>query len=399
MAGIVLVQKFIQPGGAAYKGYVDYMDRPEAISSRSDLRDYDIFGTYQEYMGNPEKSTGLFNDEDYISSAEKDQLKKIFNQSGKRGGVLYQTVLSFEPEWLKENNIMDDDGYIHEDLIREYTRIAVNTIQEKEDMKAFVWTAAVHYNTAHPHIHIAMVDPNPSWVPGHGRCRVNAEGDLYQRGKWKESTMAAAKSRIVNKVLNLADTNKEINEIMRDRIIYQGKVNSFHRDYDPQIEGAFSDLLQSLPEDMRLWKYGNNAMDLYRSQIDYISDMILKNYFEEDLKDLDKILDNISKQYAAAYGESKQGADFKKGKEKDLRYRMGNAVLSECRKIERNARMQKNGRQRGRPLLKTGALYRNKYVVSRALNSLRKIAYKNIQSMKNQAAYERSFMEDLGREF
>ena len=399
MAGIVLVQKFIQPGGAAYKGYVDYMDRPEAISSRSDLRDYDIFGTYQEYMGNPEKSTGLFNDEDYISSAEKEQIKKIFNQSGKQGGILYQTVLSFEPEWLKENGIMDSDGHIHEDLLREYTRIAVNTIQEKEDMKSFVWTAAVHYNTAHPHIHIAMVDPNPSWIPGRGRCKVDAEGNLYQRGKWKESTMAAAKSRIVNKVLNLADTNKEINEIMRDRIIYQGKVNSFHRDYDPQIEGAFSDLLQSLPEDMRLWKYGNNAMDLYRSQIDYISDMILKNYFEEDLKDLDKILDNISKQYAAAYGESKQGADFKKGKEKDLRYRMGNAVLSECRKLERNARMQKNGRQRGRPLLKTGALYRNKYVVSRALNSLRKIAYKNIQSMKNQAAYERSFMEDLGREF
>lgn len=398
MAGIVLVQKFIQPGGKAYTGYVDYMDRPEAIGSRSDLRDYDIFGTYQEYMGNPEKSTGLFN-EDYISSAEKEQIKKIFNQSGKQGGILYQTVLSFEPEWLKENGIMDSDGHIHEDLLREYTRIAVNTIQEKEDMKSFVWTAAVHYNTAHPHIHIAMVDPNPSWIPGRGRCKVDAEGNLYQRGKWKESTMAAAKSRIVNKVLNLADTNKEINEIMRDRIIYQGKVNSFHRDYDPQIEGAFSDLLQSLPEDMRLWKYGNNAMDLYRSQIDYISDMILKNYFEEDLKDLDKILDNISKQYAAAYGESKQGADFKKGKEKDLRYRMGNAVLSECRKIERNARMQKNGRQRGRPLLKTGALYRNKYVVSRALNSLRKIAYKNIQSMKNQAAYERSFMEDLGREF
>lgn len=399
MAGIVLVQKFIQPGGKAYTGYVDYMDRPEAIGSRSDLRDYDIFGTYQEYMGNPEKSTGLFNDEDYISSAEKDQIKKIFNQSGKRGGVLYQTVLSFETEWLKENNVMDDDGYIHEDLMREYTRIAVNTIQEKEDMKAFVWTAAIHYNTAHPHIHIAMVDPNPSWVPGHGRCRVNAEGDLYQRGKWKESTMEAAKSRIVNKVLDLADTNKEINEIMRDRIIYQSRDNSFHRKYDPQIGEAFSDLIQALPDDMRLWKYGNNAMDSYRSKIDHISDMILKKYFEEDLKDLDKILDNISKQYAAAYGESKQGADFKKGKEKDLRYRMGNAVLSECRKIERNARMQKNGRQRGRPLLKTGALYRNKYVVSRALNSLRKIAYKNIQSMKNQAAYERSFMEDLGREF
>lgn len=395
MAGVVLVQKFIRPGGKAYTGYVDYMDRPEAIGSRSDLRDYDIFGTYQEYMGNPEKSTGLFNDEDYISSAEKEQIKKIFNQSGKQGGILYQTVLSFEPEWLKENGIMDSDGHIHEDLLREYTRIAVNTIQEKEDMKSFAWTAAVHYNTAHPHIHIAMVDPNPSWIPGRGRCRVDAEGNLYQRGKWKESTMAAAKSRIVNKVLDLSDTNKKINEIMRDRIIYQSKVNSFHRDYDSQIEGAFLDLIQSLPEDMRLWKYGNNAMVSYKSKIDHISDMILKKYFEEDLNDLDKILDNISKQYAAAYGESKQGADFKKGKEKELRYRMGNAVLSECRKIERNARMQK----RGRPLLKTGVIYRNKYVVSRALNSLRNIAYKNIQNMKNQAAYERSFMEDLGRDF
>ena len=284
MAGIVLVQKFIQPGGKAYTGYVDYMDRPEAIGSRSDLRDYDIFGTYQEYMGNPEKSTGLFNDEDYISSAEKDQIKKIFNQSGKQGGILYQTVLSFEPEWLKENGIMDSDGHIHEDLLREYTRIAVNTIQEKENMKSFVWTAAVHYNTAHPHIHIAMVDPNPSWIPGRGRCKVDAEGNLYQRGKWKESTMAAAKSRIVNKVLDLADTNKEINEIMRDRIIYQSRDNSFHRKYDLQIGEAFSDLIQALPDDMRLWKYGNNAMDSYRSKIDHISDMILKKYFEEDLK-------------------------------------------------------------------------------------------------------------------
>ena len=101
-------------------------------------------------------------------------------------------------------------------------------------------------------------------------------------------------------------------------------------------------MIQALPDDMRLWKYGNNAMDSYRSKIDHISDMILKKYFEEDLKDLDKILDNISKQYAAAYGDSRQGSDFKKGKKDDLRYRMGNAILSECRKIERNARMQKS---------------------------------------------------------
>ena len=401
MAGIVLVQKFIQPGGKAYKGYVDYMDRPEAIGSRSDLSDYDTFGTYQEYMGNPEKSTGLFNNGDYISSEEKNQIKEIFNQSGKQGGILYQTVISFEPKWLQENGIMDDHEYIHEELLREYTRIAVNTIQEKENMKSFVWTAAVHYNTAHPHIHIAMVDPKPSWIPGHGRCRVNSEGDLYQRGKWRESTMEAAKSRIVNKVLDMSGTNKKLNEITRSRIIQLSKNRFFHREYDLQIENAFSNLIESLPEDMRLWKYGNNAMKSFRSQIDQISDMVMKKYCGEELKELDHVLDTVAKQYAVAYGESERGMDFKKKKKDDLRYRMGNAILVECREITRKTRNKKaqQGIRTSKVNSRINVMYKNRYAVSRAMNSLRQLAYKNIQSMKNQAAYERMYGEDLDRNF
>lgn len=406
MAGIVLVQKFIQPGGAAYKGYVDYMDRPEAIGIDPDLKKYDIFGTYQEYMGNPEKSTGLFNEQDHIDPEEKDTIKEIFNQSGRKGGLLYQTVLSFEPEWLKENGIMNDDGYIHEDLLREYTRTAVNTIQEKEDMKSFVWTAAVHYNTAHPHVHIAMVDPEPSWTPGRGRCRVNNQGELYQRGKWKGSTMDAAKSRIVNKVLDVSSANKTINEIMRERIILQSKNESFHKEYDQEIAAAFSDLMDTLPDDMRLWKYGNNAMKSFHERIDHISELIMKKYFSKDLNELDDILDSLSKKYESAYGDRKKGNDFKENKKADLRYRMGNAVLEECRKIQtsRQKLQQKSNGETVSPLKQKKVQTRfrmnqNRYAVAKALNALRSLAYKNIQNMKNQAAYERSFMEDLGRDF
>jgi len=68
---------------------------------------------------------------------------------------------------------------------------------------------------------------------------------------------------------------------MRDRIIYQSRDNSFHRKYDPQIGEAFSDLIQALPDDMRLWKYGNNDNGFYRSKIDHISDMILKNILKK----------------------------------------------------------------------------------------------------------------------
>ena len=38
MAGVVLIQKFIQPGGKAYTGYVDYMDRPEEIQLIRNMR-------------------------------------------------------------------------------------------------------------------------------------------------------------------------------------------------------------------------------------------------------------------------------------------------------------------------------------------------------------------------
>lgn len=84
MAGIVLVEKFIQPGANAYRGYVEYIDRPEAIRDIKELREYDVFGTYQDYMDNPEKSTGLFNEKDNITDDEKQELKNIFDNSQKK---------------------------------------------------------------------------------------------------------------------------------------------------------------------------------------------------------------------------------------------------------------------------------------------------------------------------
>ena len=76
-------------------------------------------------MDNPEKSTGLFNEKDHITDDEKQELKNIFDSSQRKGSLLFQTVISFETEFLEVNGIMDDDGYVHEDILRDYTRTAV----------------------------------------------------------------------------------------------------------------------------------------------------------------------------------------------------------------------------------------------------------------------------------
>ncbi|WP_265411396.1 relaxase MobL, partial [Pseudomonas aeruginosa] len=100
-----------------------------------------------------------------------------------------------ESQWLKENGLMDSQGKVMEPKLREYTRQSVACLQKAEGMESWVWSAAVHYNTKHVHIHIALADPYPSWQEGRGRCKRNKKtGALYQRGKLKPKTLEKTKA-------------------------------------------------------------------------------------------------------------------------------------------------------------------------------------------------------------
>lgn len=374
MAGLILAQKFTTSSSLkSFRGFIEYMDRPDAINL-DDIEKYDIFGTYQDYMDDPEKTTGLFTDtKDALSATEKKELKSVFAASQKKGSVLFQSVISFEDTWLEQTGIKSD-GKLNQTLLREYTRSAVKTIIAKEGLGGAVWSAAIHHNTNHTHIHIALIDPEPKWIEGQGRCRRDQSGKLYQRGKWKQGTIEATKSTFVNKALQLSDVNKEINHIIRDRIVinYRNKSNS------PDIERALNNLLSHLPEDMRLWKYNMNAMQSYLPEIDHITDMLLNEYYDSDFNELKVILSDIDEKYSRAYGgESK----FMENKINELYSRLGNVVLAECRNVKKNAQIQI---QRKKSLPK---VY-NKYLVGKALSNLRRVFRKDIKNIKNQAIYE-----------
>lgn len=388
MAGIILAQKFVKSSAKSFKGFIEYIDRPEAVKL-NDMKNYDIFGTYQDYMDEPENSSGLFTqDKDSLSLEEKEILKDVFSESQKRGSVLYQSVISFEDEWLKSVDIKDTFGRLNHDLIQEYTRATVNEVLKKEGMEGFVWSAAVHHNTKHTHIHISMVDPNPKWVEGKGRCYRNAEGELYQRGKWKRSTLDAAKRTFANKALHLEDVNKEINNIMRKRIILNAKERNLYNNF-PEIKRSFNALLDSLPEDLRLWKYNMNAMQPFKNDIDNLSTMILNRFYENDINILKSILIDIDDRYKTTYGESKtRSSSFMENKINDLYYRLGNAILTECRNIEINRR--KHIQQQ----MKNTKAYSN-FLLNKGISNLRNVFYKNINSIKNQAIYERNRQEEM----
>lgn len=82
-AGVTLMQDFCRPRTEKFQEYIDYMDREEAQRNNA-ITTYNLFN---EYMGNPYKSTGLFTAEkDSLTLQEKKHLKKCF-QSPKQTKV------------------------------------------------------------------------------------------------------------------------------------------------------------------------------------------------------------------------------------------------------------------------------------------------------------------------
>lgn len=395
-AGCVLKSKFIANSAKAFSAYVDYINRSEAIRTSS-WDKYNAFEEYNDYMSNPEKSLGLFSEKiDVLSSEEKAAAKNIFSSAQKNGAIMQQTVFSFTWEWLKETGIADDNSNINESLLRGYIRQSMATLVKKESLEGWFWTAAVHYNTKNIHVHIAATDPNPSWKEGVGRCRKNKKGQLYQRGKLKLSSLSAMKSRFINMALADAERNKQITDLIRNRIVLQKKSTQLLTSPNAIIRDEFNKFYTKLPkDDLRKLFYKETAMQPYLPDLKKLCDDFINIYCAADYRELVSVLDEVSEKYYRAYGDSKIYADkvqvdrFKNSKIDDMYYRLGNAILKECRELAKDERAALVSKNKTSNAANT---HHSKYIINRAVSSISRTFKKDIESIKNQIIYEQTQM-------
>uniref|UniRef100_UPI001CA35342 MobP2 family relaxase n=1 Tax=Serratia marcescens TaxID=615 RepID=UPI001CA35342 len=224
--GIIINARFCQAASKTFSEYVRYMDREEAIRNNH----FDMFSLYNNYMENPEKSSGLFtSDKDKLTQDEIKSTKEIFNTAQAKGSLMWQPIISFDNDYLEENGLYDrNNSFLNEDKIRELTRGTVNNILKGENMEdSAFWTASIHYNTDNIHIHIAIVEPEPQ------RERVLTGKYAGQfKGTFKQSSINAGKRFAVNYVLDNQLVNSKINEIIRDNIISKKKEHPLYKDKD-----------------------------------------------------------------------------------------------------------------------------------------------------------------------
>ena len=376
MVGITMMTRFVQNSGAGFSDFLDYIGREEAV-------DPFAYSEYvSEYMDNPEKTYGLFTENrDSLSESDREKMRECFAIAQDKGSLLWQSVLSFDNRWLSVNGIYNfKTETLDEEKLTSCTRAAMRELFKRENMEGFIYAAAIHKNTDNIHVHIAIADPEPVWKEGIGRCYRNKAGELLQRGKFKNKSIEAVKSKFTSEVFRGQQENIKINEIMRGQIL--SKQNDFSMRENIQLRSQFIKLAESMPDDLRLLKYNNNAMKAYRADIDRLSRQYVDKYYREEMQELRELIRIQDERYRITYGKSTQNRSFAQNKEAELSERLGNSILSAIR--EYKMRERQSGRKKGSNSRKTSP----KSAYYPALRTIKKSMYKDIQSMKNQSAYE-----------
>lgn len=159
-AGCIVTTDFVTAGSKVFSGYIDYIDRETAVRNDNITK----YSLYTDYMDNPEKTTELFTAySDRLSNDEKQLLKSLYEKAQDNGSPMWQTVISFDNQWLEKNGIYNsEDGFLDVKTLQEYTRSAMSKMLQQEGLETATWSAAIHYNTDNFHIHVATVEPIPT---------------------------------------------------------------------------------------------------------------------------------------------------------------------------------------------------------------------------------------------
>lgn len=349
-AGVVVVTRFCKATSSTFTGYIDYIDRSETKRNEK-LSSYNL---YNDYMGNPEKTTGLFSKNKMeLSKEEKQELKEIFKTAQNNGSLMWQTVVSFDNRWLEKYGLYDlERGFLDERKVKEVITGAVNKMLKNEGLENAVWSAAIHYNTDNVHVHIATVEPMP--------CRAMKEYQVYREeiingevkkipvrnpegqplkskeyvGVFKQKSIKLCEKHIVDEIMGQREQNITINKIIREDILKQKAEHVLSTDAD--LKDKFLEVYKCLPRtgNRGLWNYNNNAMNRVRPMLDELTKAYIEKYNSEDYKMLMGLLTKQSADYKTAYGLNGT-RNFKDNKIKELYERMGNQILKEMREYDK----------------------------------------------------------------
>ncbi|EDT23806.1 MobP2 family relaxase [Clostridium perfringens] len=316
---IVHKVRWVSCGSKKFKSYIDYIDRDEATRNYN----FDDFSLYNDYMGNPEKSGSLFTEKnDYMTKKEIKELKKNFELAQKNKSMMWQDVFSFNNDWLIENGYFNPKTKVLDEAkIRNAIRKSMGELTKDGNENELIWSASIHYNTKHIHVHVASVELKPN--------KENLKKDFRERGKRKMKVIKTMKSKFINDLRNRDEFYKELDVLVRDNMVGSKKEYSFMK--DRILREKMLDMLRHLPKDKREWNY--ERIKEAKPYVDSLSKYYVENFCRDYFQRFKKMVIEDRKEQLKIYGTPKDLSKLSEPhyKEADLYRRMGNTIIKELK--------------------------------------------------------------------
>ncbi|MGY3725455.1 hypothetical protein SAMN05421767_10419 [Granulicatella balaenopterae] len=379
---IIVAMKFSTGRGKNFQKYLDYMDRDE---TKAYINNTD-FAKFNDYMGNPDKSSGLFTSaNDQLSLEEIKKLKGEFKIAQKDNSPLWQLVYSFDNNFLKEQGLLNKYGVLDETKIKEAIRKSVETIKEEEGLNdSLVWSGAIHYNTDNIHIHVALAEKQSSRRYEKFQNFKTNECYLERKAKFKKNTLSKSKSVFANSLVDRTLQLTKISDLMR--IDINQKIRSSKQIDNQNFMKQYNSLLKKLPDDTRKWSYGHHDIKPYRLEIDNLSKQLIEKISPDAYKEVKQRINEESRFREKLYGRKAIGNTYAKNKMNELYAMVGNGIL-------------KNMKKHALPTDSHSNSYKNKFSKIAVINGLKKMMRQNKQDFLTKLKYEREkeYKEYLAR--
>lgn len=297
-------------------GYTKYTDRDDAKGNEKELgRRKD---GYLGYTSSHHKDSTISSEGVIDTKEKRDELyRKLSSAFSKKGDIFYEEIISLESHEEAERLSLGESARQWEPLLNE---VLPKVFRHRGfDPDNMLWTADLHTNTQHPHVHLLFMEKEHT----------------IDRGKFTKSDMKYLKRQLLSAL--------ERRQSYCDRL--EASVDDVFRNKDKQFRHLMSDveqslldnkniqlteLLKALPKRGRM-QYNSYNMKDYRPLIDnYIDHLIrtdkkAKASFEKLMETIDKLEANIND------AGNEKISTLKEAEMRKIYERIGNMILQKAK--------------------------------------------------------------------
>lgn len=320
-----LIYGYQPPKGSRFKGtldtgsligYTQYTDRDDAKGNEKKLGKRK--DGYLGYTSSHHKDATISSEGVIDSTKKREELyKKMEKAFSKKGDIFYEEIISLESHEEAERLSLGQSAKQWEPLLNE---VLPKVFRHKGfDPKNMLWTADLHTNTQHPHVHLLFMEKEHT----------------MDRAKFTQSDMKYLKRQLLSAL--------ERRQAYCDRL--EASVDDVFKKKDQQFRHLMSDveesllnnkniqlteLLKALPKRGRM-QYNSFNMKDYRPLIDnYIDHLIrtdknAKASFSKLMETLDRLEANIND------AGNEKISTLKEAEIRKIYERIGNMILQKAK--------------------------------------------------------------------